>query len=196
MKELEYIQFKNGEEFRGWLQKHYDTSPGLWMVYFKKHTEKECIKYSEALEEALCFGWIDSLIKRIDEERYARKFTPRTNTKKWSEINKSKVIELIKTGRMTPAGLIKTEGYSKSKKADQIIFTTKKKVSKEIHLPDFIHEALVKNEPALTNFNNLSSTYRKHYILWITNARREETIQKRLQESIGLLKENKKLGLK
>jgi len=196
MKELEYIHFKNGNEFREWLQKYYNSIPGLWMVYYKKHTEKECIKYDEALEEALCFGWIDSLIKRLDDERYARKFTPRTNTKKWSEINKKKVIELIKTGRMTQAGLIKTENYSKSGEADNLIIKPEKFELREIVLPDFILKELAQNEPALTNFKNLPPTYKKHYVLWITNAKREETVQKRLYESICMLKENKKLGLK
>ena len=196
MKELEYIHFKSRVELRKWLQRFYDTSQGMWMVYYKKHTEKECIKYDEALEEALCFGWIDSLIKKMDDERYARKFTPRINTKKWSEINKKKVIELVKTGRMTQAGLMKTEGYLKSGKADQVIPETEKKEQKEIDLPDFILKELAKNEPAQINFNNLSSTYKRHYLLWITTAKREETVQKRLQEAIVLLKENKKLGLK
>ena len=196
MKELEYIHFKSKEELRKWLQKFYDISPGVWMVYYKKHTEKECIKYDEALEEALCFGWIDSLIKRLDDERYARKFTPRINTKKWSEINKKKVIELIKTGRMTQAGLIKTENYSKSGEADNLIIKPEKFELREIVLPDFILKELAQNEPALTNFKNLPPTYKKHYVLWITNAKREETVQKRLYESICMLKENKKLGLK
>jgi uncharacterized protein YdeI (YjbR/CyaY-like superfamily) len=196
MKELEYIHFKNREELREWLHKYYATSPGVWMVYYKKHTEKKCIKYDEALEEALCFGWIDSLIKRMDDERYARKFTPRTNTKKWSEINKKKVIELVKSGQMTQAGLMKTEGYLKSGNADQVIPETEKKEQKEIDLPDFIQKAFSKNEPALINFNNLPRTYKRHYLLWITSAKREETVQKRLGESVSLLKENKKLGLK
>ncbi len=196
MKELSYIHFKNREEFREWLQNNYDTSTGVWMVYYKKHTEKEGVKYDEALDEALCFGWIDSLIKRIDEERYARKFTPRTNTKKWSEINRKKVAELVKAGRMTQAGLSKTESYTKSKKADQVIFETKKKEHTKNQLPDFIQKEFEKNEPALINFQNLAPSCRRQYILWITNAKRDETTQKRLRESIGLLKENKKLGLK
>jgi len=196
MKELGYIHFKNRKELREWLQNNYDSSPGVWMVYYKKHTEKEGVKYDEALDEALCFGWIDSLVKRIDEEKYARKFTPRTNTGKWSEINKKKVIELIKTGRMTQAGLIKTEGYSKSKKGESVILKTEKREHKEIHLPDFILKEFAKHEPALINFQNLAPSCRKQYILWITNAKREETVRKRLSESVGLLKENKKLGLK
>jgi uncharacterized protein YdeI (YjbR/CyaY-like superfamily) len=195
MKDLEFIYFRSRNELREWLQKHYDTSPGLWMVYFKKHTEEECIKYDEALEEALCFGWIDSLIKRIDEDRYARKFTPRTNTKKWSEINKKKVAELIKSGRMTSAGLMKTDGFALIGNADYSTKPAEKK-SQDIPPPDFILEKFAQNEPALINFQKLPPSCRRQYVLWIMNAKREVTIKKRISEAIVLLKENKKLGLK
>lgn len=97
---------------------------------------------------------------------------------------------------MTQAGLMKTEGYLKSGNTDHLIIKSEKKDLKEISLPDFILTELAKNEPALTNFTNLPLTYRRHYLLWITTAKREETVQKRLREAIVLLKENKKLGLK
>lgn len=196
MKELEYIHFRNKEEFRNWLQKYHDTSPGIWMLFYKKHFNIDCIKYNEALEEALCFGWIDSIIKKIDDDKYARKITPRTDTKKWSELNKKKVIELIKKGKMTQAGLRKIDDYLKTGTVDWVINKSEKKEIKEIDIPDFIIEEIAKNQPALINFNNLAPTFKRHYILWITNARKEETIRNRLKESIILLKENKKLGLK
>jgi len=144
----------------------------------------------------LCFGWIDSLIKKIDDDKYARKITPRTNTRKWSELNKKKVLELIKKGKMTQAGLNKIDTYLKTGKVDWVRNKTQEKELKKFDIPDFIIGELGKNEPALINFNKLATTYKRHYILWITNASKEETIRKRLKESIGLLKENKKLGLK
>jgi uncharacterized protein YdeI (YjbR/CyaY-like superfamily) len=196
MVELEYKHFRNREEFRNWLQKYHDASLGIWMVFYKKHLSIDCIKYSEALEEALCFGWIDSIIKKIDDDKYARKITPRTNTKKWSELNKKIVTELIEKGQMTHAGLKKIDSYLKTGKVDWVVKKSKDKVIKEIEIPSFIIEELAKNEPALINFNNLAPTYKRHYILWITNAKKEETVQNRLIESIEVLKENKKLGLK
>ena len=196
MKELELIYFPNKEEFRNWLQKHHGTSPGIWLVFYKKHIKTDCIKYDEALEEALCFGWIDSIIKKIDDDKYARKITPRTNTKKWSELNIKIVTELIEKGEMTQMGLRKIDFYLKTGKVDLVINKSDKKETKKIDIPEFIIEGLAKNEPALINFNNLAPTFKRHYILWITNAKKEETVQKRLEESIGLLKENKKLGLK
>jgi uncharacterized protein YdeI (YjbR/CyaY-like superfamily) len=196
VKELEFIHFKNRNEFRNWQQKHHDTSPGIWMIFYKKHLNSECIEYNDALEEALCFGWIDSIIRKLDNDRYARKFTPRKNTKKWSEINKRKVVELIREGKMTRSGFEKIDVSVKSGLVNQKNTQSEKKKTKETDIPDFIIKEFARNEPALRNFNNLAPTYRKHYILWITGARREETVMKRINESIGLLKENKKLGLK
>ena len=196
MKELENIHFRNRVEFRNWLNNNHDTNPGIWVIFYKKHINIDCIKYNELLEEVLCFGWIDSLIKKIDDDKYARKITPRTNTQKWSELNKKKVIELIKEDKMTQAGLHKIDNYLKTGKVDWPVNKSGKKELKENDIPDFIIEELAKNEPALINFNKLATTYKRHYLLWITNARKEETIRSRLKESIGLLKENKKLGLK
>ena len=167
------------------------------MIFYKKHVNIDCAKYNEALEEALCFGWIDSIIKKVDDEQYVRKFTPRTNISKWSDLNKKIVLSLIENGRMTNAGLEKIDIYLKTGRVD---WTIKKSIAErkanEIRVPDFILKGLAQNEPALTNFNNLANSYKRHYILWITNAKREETIFNRLKESIELLKENQKLGLK
>jgi uncharacterized protein YdeI (YjbR/CyaY-like superfamily) len=196
MKELEYIHFNNKEEFRNWLQKNHESSSGIWMIFLKKHTDKECINYNDALEEALCFGWIDSLIKKIDDEKYARKFTPRKNSTKWSEINKKKVIELIENDRMTQAGLEKIAFVINSSINNSELNDYQKKKTTKFVIPDFIIEEFAKNEPALINFNNLAPSHQRNYILWITNAKREETIMKRINESIELLKENKTLGLK
>ncbi|MBP7461500.1 MAG: YdeI/OmpD-associated family protein [Candidatus Delongbacteria bacterium] len=197
MKELEQIHFESRQSFRDWLEKNHTTSAGIWMVYFKKHTDVGCIEYNEALEEALCFGWIDSIIKKVDDDRYLRKFTPRTNTAKWSDLNKRMVVSLIEKGRMTEAGLQKIDIYLKTGRVDW----DKKSVKdaskvKELDIPDYILKAFGENEPALENFTKLAPTYRRHYVLWITSAKREETIRNRVEEAIRLLKENKKLGLK
>jgi uncharacterized protein YdeI (YjbR/CyaY-like superfamily) len=196
MTNLEYIHFKSRTAFHDWLHNNHEKSPGIWMVFYKKHTNTGCIKYDEALDEALCYGWIDSLIKKIDEEKYARKFTPRTNLTKWSEINKRKVTELIKTGRMNEAGLKKIDIYLKSGKVGWENKEIKERTKEEITMPDYILREFAMSEPALSNFNRLPATYQRHYILWITNAKRTDTINKRVKESIALLKENKILGLK
>ena len=197
MKEFEYKYFNSRKSFRDWLEKNHNRSLGIWMIYYKKHINIECIKYKEALEEALCFGWIDSIIKKLDNDQYVRKFTPRTNISKWSDINKKIVLSLIEQGKMTEAGLEKIDIYLKTGSVDWENKRSKNNSDvKEFDIPDFILKAFAENEPALANFNNLARTYKRHYILWITNAKREETILNRIKESIGLLKENKKLGLK
>lgn len=197
MKELEQVFFENRESLRNWLGKNHKESPGIWMIYYKKHTGNSCIEYREALEEALCFGWIDSTLRRIDDERYVRKFTPRTNTSNWSDVNKKLVLELIENGKMTEAGLQKIDVWIKTGKVDWKIQKSGKKArDKELQVPDYFLEALSENEPALANFKNLARSYKRQYVLWITFAKREETIRKRLKEAVELLKENKLLGLR
>ena len=197
MRELEHIYFNNRESFRNWLEAYHDKRPGIWIIFYKKHVTTECIDYRTALEEALCFGWIDSIIKKIDNDQYVRKFTPRTNKTKWSELNKKIVTALIKQGRMTEEGLKKIDVYLQTGNVDwENKGLTKEKDKKEFDVPVFILQEFAKNEPALTNFRNLAQTYQRHYIHWITNAKKKETILSRLKESMELLKENKKLGLK
>lgn len=197
IKELEQIYFINRESFRTWLEKNYNKSSGIWMIFYKKQKTIECIKYNEALEEALCFGWIDSTIKKTGDDQYVRKFTPRINVSNWSGLNKKIALSLIQQGRMTRAGLEKIDVYLKTGRVDwENKESENSNEQKEFHIPDFIIKAFALNEPALTNFNSLARSYKRYYILWITNAKREETIRKRLNESIELLKENRKLGLK
>ena len=220
MNKMEDIHFRTRNEFREWLKENHDKNTGIWMVYFKKHTRRENIEYEHALEEALCFGWIDSLVKRRDEDTYVRKFTPRVNTLNWSEKNRWMAMKLIREGKMTEAGLRKlwdpsageTEigqtgilnGPSKGGGSGTPAAATgpgKKNAktgirAKKIAVPDFVREAFRQHEPALTHFTQLAPSHQRNYILWITSAKREETIRKRLDESIGLLKRNRKLGLK
>lgn len=196
MKELEQIYFKSSESLRSWFEKNFDKSSGIWIMFYKKHVNKECVSYGEALDEALCFGWIDSIIKRIDKDKYVRKFTPRKNLSNWSEVNKNKVLALIKEGKMNEAGLNKIDIYLKTGKVDWKNEDSRGAEIKELEVPGFIKKEFAKHEPALTNFNKLARTFKKHYVSWITDAKRDKTLISRLKESIELLKENKKLGLK
>jgi len=95
----------NRADWRKWLKKNHKKEPEIWLIYFRKSTGKPRIEYSDAVEEALCYGWIDSIEKRIDEERLAQRFTPRRPNSNWSESNKERMKKLIKNGKMTPAGL-------------------------------------------------------------------------------------------
>lgn len=100
--ELMTLEVGNRQQWRTWLGKHHASSPGVWLVFYKEHTRVKSIPYEDSVREALCFGWIDSLIKRLDNDRYARKFTPRQPTSKWSDINRKRWVELKAAGLLTP----------------------------------------------------------------------------------------------
>ncbi len=179
------------DEWHRWLSKHHNAEKEVWLVFFKKDTGKPSIEYESAVEEALCFGWIDSVVKKIDDSRYARKFTPRKDKSMWSELNKKRAEKMIREGRMTEFGLAKiniakrTGTWDKAER-DEISFDLS---------PEF-EQALDQNQKAKEHFLKLAPTYQKHYIGWIAVAKRQETKQKRIKESITLLEKGKKLGLK
>src|SRR5919199_348184 len=104
-KELTTLDIRTRQDWRAWLKKHHASSPGVWLVFHKDHTHVKCMPYEDSVREALCFGWIDSLIKRLDNDRYARKFTPRQPTSKWSDSNRKRWAELKRAGLLRPAGL-------------------------------------------------------------------------------------------
>ena len=150
------------------------------------------IEYSDSLDEALCYGWVDSLIKKIDERKYARKFTPRKDNSKWSLVNKERVERLIQDGMMTAHGMKMVEAAKRSGSWDKPI----QKPKMDFEMPVEFIEALKNNPQAEEYFSNLAPTYQKQYLGWIITAKRTDTKQKRITESIQLLNEGKKLGLR
>jgi len=191
-KEAKTLYVTTRSQWRQWLKIHHQDENEIWLIYYKKHTAKSRIPYNDAVEEAICFGWIDSLIKRIDDEKFRQKFTPRTNIKQWSELNKKRAQRMINEKKMTEAGLAKIDFESwkneKQKGADSTRpqFSLSKEMKKELQ----------KNQTVWRNFNNLPPSQQRNYIGWIMSAKKEETRQKRLKETIILLKKNQKLGLK
>ena len=103
--ELETLRVRSRSQWRAWLTKHHTSSPGVWLVRDKSHTGVKAISYEDLVREALCFGWVDSLVKRLDEGRYLLKVTPRKPTSKWSDINRTRWAELEAAGLLTTAGL-------------------------------------------------------------------------------------------
>ena len=189
---MKTITLSNRQEWRQWLAKyHNQEKAGIWLVYFKKATGKPSIPYEASVEEALCYGWIDSIIRKLDEQSYCRKFTPRKPTSKWSALNKRRVARLIKQGRMTEHGMKLIEA-AKASGMWNIDPTPKLDVS----LPEEFKQALQQNKRAKEFFDKLAPSYRKHYLWWIGSAKRAETKAKRIHEAIGLLEAGKKLGMK
>ena len=177
-------------KWRSWLNQNHNKSKGVWLTFFRKHTGAEGINYEEAVEEALCFGWIDSMIKRIDDDKYVRKFTPRSNHENWSALNIRRAKKMIKAGKMTPVGLEKFKTVLHKKAA------IKKAKRPQVVLREYIRAALLANRPAWDNFNALAKSYQGQYIFWIDSAKKEDTRKHRLTESIELLIKNQRLGLR
>lgn len=188
---MKTFEAKNRKEWRNWLEKNHSTTKEIWLVYYKKHTKKETITYKESVEEAICFGWIDGIKKKVDDERYTHRFTPRKKNSKWSTINIEIAEKMIKSGKMTAEGL---NVYKKRKEYEKDLLKIRSSIDDS--LTHEIEQLIKRNKLAWNNFKNLAPSYRKQYILWINSAKREETKQKRLSEAIKLLEQNKKLGLK
>jgi uncharacterized protein YdeI (YjbR/CyaY-like superfamily) len=141
--------------------------------------------YEDTVREALCFGWIDSLVKRLDEDRYARKVTPRRPTSKWSDINRKRWAELKAAGLLASAGLVAAP--TKNTYAPRPIVPD---------LPVYISKALKTNSRAWEFFRKLAPTDRRPFVIWIHTAKRPDTRERRIRESIRLLAAEKKLGLR
>ncbi len=179
-------------EWRRWLAENHDKEPnGIWLIFGKKKTGSPSLDYEDAVEEALCFGWIDSIIRRIDEETYCRKFTPRKDNSVWSKTNRERVAKMINEGRMTEFGLTKIKAAKRLGN-----WGVNSGPSINFDMPRELAHALAGNAKAEAFFNKLAPTYRKHFIGWIVIAKRPETRAKRLAESLALLERGEKLGLK
>ena len=183
---LDKIDVRNRRDFRKWLKKHHDSLSEIWLVFHKRHTGVTSIKYDDAVEEALCFGWIDSIIRRLDDARYARKFTPRKADSKWSTVNRRRYRSLESRGLLAKSGL-KRPPTSRSGDAP------KPSVSA---IPSYITKTLKANPRAWQFFEQLAPSYRRAYVGWIDSAKRVETREKRLREAVSLLAAGEKLGLK
>jgi len=174
--------------WREWLEQHGSIEMEVWLVYFKTGTGKPTITYEESLEEALCFGWVDSIIQKIDEEKYARKFTPRNLGSKWSELNKHLVARLVREGRMTEAGMAKVEFLLEEASPDR-------PKRPDLPTPDWMKAGLMTSPKAWENYSKLPPSHQRNYILWLSDAKREETRQRRIQEAIARLEKNERLGI-
>lgn len=183
---------RNRTEWRAWLERSHDTEPEAWLVFDKKHTGQPCIAYDDAVEEALCFGWIDGVLQRIDDDTYARRFSPRRDGSNWSALNKRRAMNMIQQGKMTQAGAAK---LSFSDFDDDYRRTLERK-AEDLTIPAYFEQALIGNRQAHESFTRLAPSYRRRYLLWIADARTDETRNRRVAEAIRLLEENKKPGMK
>jgi uncharacterized protein YdeI (YjbR/CyaY-like superfamily) len=188
---MKQVYVKTRKDWRDWLNQNHDKSKGIWLVFYKKHTGKATLEYDEAVEEALCFGWIDSIIKKIDDEKYVRKLTPRKNDSRWSDLNKKRIIKLEKQGLLTEAGI----GKVRTAKASGL-WNKPDRVQVSSNIPRELASVLVKNKKAKNFFDQLAPSYQKRFIGWISTAKRQETRERRIREAVNLLEKGEKLGMK
>jgi len=185
------MHFANQDAWRAWLEANHATAKEAWLIIQKKHMAKPGLSLEEAVEEALCFGWIDGVLRPIDEEKFALRYSPRKRGSIWSETNKRRVRRLIKQGRMTEAGLAKIK---EAKASGEWRAATLREDT--MNVPDDLRQALKANSQAQRNFDRLAPSHKKQFIYWITCAKTDKTRQRRIQETVRLVAENKIPGMK
>lgn len=179
------LHVETREEWRAWLEQHHEGSDGVWLVSWKKATGRPFVPYPESVDEALCFGWIDSRPNKIDEERAMRLFTPRNPKSIWSRINKEKVARLTERGLMAAAGIRSVEAAKANGSwtvGDEI---------EDLVIPPDLADALGKSEAAGAFFESFPDSSKKSILWWIKSARRPETRVARVSKTVELATENR-----
>ena len=177
MSEPAPIYFESPQAFYDWLEEHHATEAEVYVGFHKQHTGKRAMSWSEAVDQALCFGWIDGRVNKIDDDRYMQRFTPRKPTSNWSKVNVEKVARLIEEGLMRPAGLAAFE-----KRTDQR--TGVYSFERQPKLPPEYEARLRANTAAAQYFESRPPSYRRTAIHLVMSAKREETRERRLQQLI------------
>jgi len=173
---------KSRAAWRAWLERHHARRDEIWVVYYKRHTGKKSVTYAEAVEEALCFGWIDGIVKRVDDERHIQRFTPRRKGSVWSAVN------LRRFARLVEQGLVMEAGHAAGPKAG----TKVADVSwlRPDVIPEEVERLIGQSKTALKNLKAMAPSYRKHFVYYIDSAKRPETRERRARMAIELLEQN------
>jgi uncharacterized protein YdeI (YjbR/CyaY-like superfamily) len=180
------LRFKNRSAFRAWLEKNHSQQESIWLVFLKN--EKNAFKHKEALEEALCYGWIDSIIKRIDDTTYKIKYSPRRKNSKWSEINKNLVKVLIQQGKMTVYGQAAINEAKKNgnwNKENKPVFTQE--------MIDILRNAIQAHTKLLAAYDKLGRSTQQYFAYYYFDAKKEETKKKRIEIIIKHINSGKRL---
>jgi uncharacterized protein YdeI (YjbR/CyaY-like superfamily) len=168
--------------WRDWLKRNHRTAAGVWLVYYKKHTGRATVSYNDAVEEALCFGWIDSKVNTIDDKRYKQVFTPRNPKSIWSALNKKRAEKMIRQRLMTNAGLKKIEAAKKDGSWNIL-----DKVE-SLEIPVDLKNIFLKNKKAEKNYNSLKDSVKKNLLYQVESAKLLTTRNKRIKNIIVQLK--------
>ena len=185
--EMELLEPRNRSEWRAWLERNAGTAPSVWLTIGKKGNPVTSLTYEQALEEALCFGWIDSTVRRLDEHRYRQLFARRKPSSIWSRTNKERVARLEAKGKMAPAGLAAIEiarANGSWNALDDV---------EEMIVPDNLARALASNPRALERFESLSPSARKAFLYWINNVKSPAKRAERIAETVRRSAEERRL---
>lgn len=177
---------RNRQEWREWLEANHEKKLSIWLIYYKKHSNAPTISYTEAVDEALCFGWIDSKSKPLDEKKYMQYFTKRKEKSVWSKVNKEKVTRLIKEGRMTKSGF---ETIEKAKLNGSWTILDE---AEALIVPADLEIEFEKKPNAKHYFLSLSRSDKRNILQWLVLAKRHETRKKRISEIVELADKNQK----
>jgi uncharacterized protein YdeI (YjbR/CyaY-like superfamily) len=182
------LAFASAEAFETWLEREHASSDGVWIKFAKKGSGVPSVTYAEAVEVGLCYGWIDSLARSLDERFYLQKFTPRRAKSKWSRVNRDKVEELAKQGRMRPAGLAQVE-LAKQDGRWEAAYSSPANVT----VPDDLQQALDANPKAAEFFATLNKSNRYAIVYQLEDAKKPETRTRRLEKFVAMLERGEKL---
>lgn len=186
--ELPILQFDGQADWAAWLQRHHESSQGAWLKLAKKASGVTTVTHTEALEEALCYGWIDGQSARFDEAFYLIRFTPRRARSKWSQLNCEKVERLMSEGRMKPAGLAQVEAAKEDGRWEAAY-----PPASAAAVPEDLQRALDANPKAKAFFETLKGTNRYAIIYRVHDAKRPETRARRISEYVAMLAERRTL---
>ena len=176
---MDVTYFPTAADLRAWFEAHHADTDELWIGYYKKATGVPSITYPESVDEALCFGWIDGVRQRVDDQRYTNRFTPRRTRSTWSNVNIKRVEELIAQGRMRPSGLVAFEARGAARSG---VYT----YEQPVHEMEAVYRAQVQANPdAWAFFEAQPAWYRRTALRWIISAKKEETRQRRLASLIA-----------
>jgi uncharacterized protein YdeI (YjbR/CyaY-like superfamily) len=181
---IQEIYLKNDAEWRKWLHQHHDTTPGIYLIFYKVDHEKDSMRWEEAVKVALCYGWIDSTVKSLGDGKRRQYFCPRKPKSVWSKVNKTHIKELTANGLMHDSGIQKIEAAKKDgswKALDDV---------ENGVIPKDLQNAFERHSKAFRNYKNFTRGQRKSYLYWLNHAKREETREKRISEIIELCSAN------
>jgi uncharacterized protein YdeI (YjbR/CyaY-like superfamily) len=184
LEEKEHLYFKNAQEWRNWLHENHHSSKGVHLIFYKVTSDFESMRWEEAVQVAICYGWIDSTVRKLDAEQRKQMFTPRKDKSVWSKLNKTYIEKLINENLMHESGLKKIEIAKQNGSWESL------DAVENLEIPIDLKKAFDENKLAFENYNNFSPSYRKSYLYWLNQAKREETRTSRIAEIVQLCEQN------